>query len=532
MNGNGHNHHDDASNGYHHTNGNGSLHRKQTVAVVGTGVAGLTAAYLLSSEYAVTVFECAETLGMDSASKTFAGARMDVPLRTFSTDYYPNLTALYKRIGVEFSHANYEFACFREGEDTPYFSYFNFYRNELLKRMFGYDVVSLPRLLSWNPVSVARYFSMLSEYYFFQKRGPLDLANGSLVNKTFQEYVLANHSRQFYEELLLPMLSVICTCSWEAVGNYPAEIIVDYLAGRSRDHPMGSTTMRATSGTTETVKRLAASFDRVLTSTRVVRVLPANKQGGRSPSVTYLHNGVERTESFDHVIMATQANAAVKILQASPEHVKALSGVKYEKSRTILHTDTGMVAKNFKGTCSLTVKAGQSDCTIWMNRIDPLLAKELNTSVFQTWNPLEEPRTTPVVDVIFDRPIMTLDSMANLDLLASVNGKDNVWFVGAYSLYSMPLLENGARSAIRVANKLLVNKYPELGVQLSGESFAKRRPDLVDPELATAPLKRKRSRAAMAVDGIVLSSYLAVIVGAASLIAVPLMRTLNRPTLA
>jgi predicted NAD/FAD-binding protein len=382
---------------------------------------------------------------------------------------------------------------------------------------------------------MVKYLAMLSEYYYFQKRGPDDLASGKCVGKTFKQYVLENHSDQFYRDLLLPMLSVICTCSWEAVGNYPAEVIVDYMAGRARDHPLGSTTLRATSGTTETVKRLSASFDRALTGCHVVKVVPGGKvsSNGESdsslPTVTWRQNGgPEVTESFDQVVIATQANAALKLLEATPEHVKALSSVKYEKSRTLLHTDESMVAKGFGGTCSLTVRENESDCTIWMNRIDPLLGNELQKNVFQTWNPLQEPKATPVVDVIFERPIMTMDSMQSLDLLAEINGRDGVWFIGAYSLYSMPLLENGARSAIRVANRMLKNKYPELGVQISGESFAQRRPDLVDPETASRSLTRRKSRAAIAVDGIVLSSYLAVILGAASLVAMPLMRSLNR----
>src|SRR4051794_14138585 len=126
--------------------------KRMKIAVVGTGVAGLTCAHLLSEEHDVTVFESADCLGMDSASKTFAGARMDVPLRTFSEDYYPNLTALYRRLGVEFSHANYEFACFKKEDGDQYFTYLNFYRNELLKKLFGYDIVSLPRIISLNPI--------------------------------------------------------------------------------------------------------------------------------------------------------------------------------------------------------------------------------------------------------------------------------------------------------------------------------------------------------------------------------------------
>jgi len=490
--------------------------KKLKIAVVGTGIAGLSCAYLLSQEHEVTVFESADTLGMDSASTTYAGARMDVPLRTFSADYYPNLTALYNQLGVKFAHANYEFACYRHDEETPYFSFFNICRHHVVKKIVGYDSISFPVLVSLNPVSVYRYFSLMTEFYFFQRRGPSDLASGKCANKTFKEYALQNHSEQFYYDLILPMLSVICTCSWEAVGNYPAEIVVDYLAGRARKHPIGSTTLRAISGTQETVKRLSENFRRILTGCRVERVTIA--RNGQQPTVKWMQNGGNsQTESFDHVVIATQANAALAILDGTPDHAKALSSIKYEKSRTVLHCDESLVPATLKGTCTLIRTENQSDCTIWMNRIDGHLAKDLHKNVYQTWNPLREPKGELIVDAIFERPVMTLKSLEALDLLADLNGQDGVSFVGAYSLYSMPLLENGVRSSIRVANRFLAKPYPELGVQVSGKSFSTRRPDLINHHEYNDMITRKRSASALALDGLVLSSYLAVIVGAASL---------------
>ena len=490
---------------------------KRKIGVVGTGVAGLTAAHLLSAEYEVTIFESADTLGMDSASVTYAGARMDVPLRTFSGDYYPNLTSLYEKIGVEFEQANYEFSCFRN-QDEEYFSFFNFCNNPILDHLFGLKKVSLPRFLSWNPLKMLRYFELIIEFYLFQRRGPSDLENGNCENKTFKQYVLERYSKQLYYELLLPMLSVICTCSWEAVDNYPAEILVDYLTGRARLHPLGSSTYRATSGTIATVKKLSANCSRILTSCTVTQVMTAKDD--HRPRISWYNKKSRKneTEEFDYVVIATQANSALNFLEGDDDQKIALASVKYEKSRTILHTDDSMISKNFTGTCALQTREGvESDCTIWMNHIDAMLEKSLTENVFQTWNPLKEPKIKPIIDVIFERPVLTLESQEGLDLLAKVNGRGGIWFVGAYSLYSMPLLENGVRSAIRVANRLMTTKYPELGVQVSGESFAKRRPDL-----ATIKIDHKRSANALALDSIVFSSV-AIILGTASFLILPLI---------
>ncbi|KAH9256346.1 hypothetical protein BASA81_005579 [Batrachochytrium salamandrivorans] len=493
--------------------------RKGRVAVVGTGIAGLACAHILAKEYAVSIFESQPALGMDSASISHAGGRMDVPLRTFSTDYYPNLSRLYEDIGVSFSTANYQFSLSNFASKEMYFTYYNFYRNDLFKRVFGFDLVSVPMLTSWHPTKVIKYIKLLGEMYWFQKRGPRDLQNGGCVNKTFKQYVLESHSTEFYYELLMPMLSVVCTCTWDAVGQYPAEVLVDYMTGRSRQHPMGSTTMRATDGTVEIVRKLSLQCEQIHTSCYVQRVVPGSK-----PIVMWCTKADgEQIQEFDHVIIATQANAASALLSDQVDNPVAndlheiLTKVKYEKNRTVLHQcpDAKLWGEDFPGTCHLQVdlENNRSDCTIWMNRIDPLLANELKENVFQTWNPFTTCEENKILDVVFERPVLTLDSMRDLDHLNSKQGQGGLWFVGAYSLYSMPLLENGVRSAIRVANKLLdkSNQYPELGAQLSGAAFADRRPDLVTSKQQLAT--RKRSYARLALDGMVWGSALLLVGG-------------------
>ena len=83
---------------------------QKRVAVIGSGIAGLTAAHLLSRRYHVTLIEREEVLGMDAHSKTSHNARMDIPLRVFSESYYPNLCRLYRSIGVAFGTADYSFS--------------------------------------------------------------------------------------------------------------------------------------------------------------------------------------------------------------------------------------------------------------------------------------------------------------------------------------------------------------------------------------------------------------------------------------
>jgi predicted NAD/FAD-binding protein len=93
------------------------------IAIVGSGISGLTAAHLLSAEHDVTILERAPTLGMDQSSVSYAGGRIDVPLRTFSEDYYPNLSCLYRELGVTYEVADYSFCCYDQTRPRPHFKY-------------------------------------------------------------------------------------------------------------------------------------------------------------------------------------------------------------------------------------------------------------------------------------------------------------------------------------------------------------------------------------------------------------------------
>eukprot|EP00965_Chrysotila_dentata_P146189 4827582-Pleurochrysis_carterae.AAC.1 len=89
-----------------------------------------------------------------------------------------------------------------------------------------------------------------------------------------------------------------------------------------------------------------------------------------------------------------------------------------------------------------------------MNHIDAHLSSDLQRDLFQTWNPHREPAAdTLKVDYTFERPVVTAASVAAMEQLQRSQGEKHVWLVGAYSRYSMPLLENGVKSALEVRTR-------------------------------------------------------------------------------
>lgn len=137
----------------------------------------------------------------------------------------------------------------------------------------------------------------------------------------------------------------------------------------------------------------------------------------------------------------------------------ALRGFAYESNRVVLHTDSALMPSNRRDWSPLNIVVDPSQhaasVTVWMNRIDHQLRDELQAPVFQTWNPIIEPHPSKLLaDFSFERPVVTPASQQCMGSLHASQGHGHVWFVGAYSRYSMPLLENGVKSAMEVARAL------------------------------------------------------------------------------
>lgn len=411
------------------------------IAIVGSGIAGLSAAWRLSRNHEVTIFEKSADLGMDAHSLEVPGeqgsTRIDVPLRVFFNGFYPNLTALYQELGIEFKSVNYS-ASFGALNERTYFRYDNY-------QLGPFTLPFLKGRQSLNRRALRIGWDILRLF----RESPRSIAEGIADTTTLEDYLQHHsYSKAFAEGFLYPAFSGICTCSHASIRVYPARVVLEYL----NSGLLFSAVSRVTRGTQEVVKLLARKVHRIHLRSPVTAVRRA-EQGVQICTL-------DDSSIFDHVVLATQANQVSRILKdATPEEQNGLVAFSYEPSRVVVHQDVRLAPPGGKAHWApvnflLAARGSAPMATIWMNAIQ---AMPDSSPVFQTWNPSIEPDPALLLgEAEFERPVVNQESMKGLARLARLHQQPDrrIWFCGSYASHGIPLLESAVNSALLIAERL------------------------------------------------------------------------------
>jgi predicted NAD/FAD-binding protein len=412
---------------------------RRSIAVIGTGISGMSAAWLLSRAHDVTVYESDRRPGGHSNTVTVKSAKGDIAVDTGFIVYnevtYPNLTALFAHLGVPTQLSNMSFAVSLANGELEY-------SGNGLGGLFA-EKRNLIR---------PRFWSMLKDLHRFYREAPRDLAMLEEVHTSLGDYLDAGaYGAAFRTDHLLPMASAIWSAPTQDMLRYPAAAFIRFQDNhgllRLRNRPPWRTVR---GGSRSYVDRLTASFrNRVHLGAKVVAVR-------RSDNHVAVRDASGKVQSFDDVVIAAHADQALAMLDNPTTEEQALLGAfRYSRNIAVLHADPALMPKRRAVWSSWNHIGAGADAdaeyptvTYWMNLLQDIPQQ---TPLFVTLNPNRVPRDE-LHREIYEHPLFDAAAIAAQRRLWSLQGRCNTWFCGAY--FGAGFHEDGLQAGLAVAEAL------------------------------------------------------------------------------
>lgn len=404
------------------------------IAVIGSGISGLSCAWLLSARHQVSVFEADDRIGGHSNTVFAGGTPVDTGFIVYNEATYPNLTALFAHLDVPTRATEMSFAVSIGGGRLEY---------------SGTDLGGL--LAQKANILRPRFWSMLADLVRFYREAPRDLAG--LGSESLGAYLdRGRYGTAFRDDHLYPMAAAIWSTPVTDIPAYPAASFIRFCENHGllmlANRPLWRT---VTGGSRSYVTRLTHSFaDRIATGRPVTRVR-------RLPGGVEVTAGTGPAERFDHVVLACHADQALRLLVDPDAHESAILGAfGYRPNDAILHSDTALMPKRRRVWSSwnyLSQGSGSTaelSVTYWMNRLQHLPDAQ---PLFVSLNPIRAPDPARVIRrELYHHPVFDAAAGAAQARLWSLQGVRNSWYCGAY--FGAGFHEDGLQAGLAVAEAL------------------------------------------------------------------------------
>lgn len=416
------------------------IHRKK-IAVIGSGVTGLSAAWLLHPHHDVTIFEKDDRLGGHANTVSFELDNQTVDVDTgfivFNPVNYPNLVELFKHLNIETCDTEMTFAVSSN------------------KGELEYNGTDLRGLLA-QPSNMIKpsFWLMIKDLLRFYRNAEAMATAAETEQLTLGELLKKHrYGKHFIYDHLLPMGAAIWSTPVDKMLEYPASSFLRFCQNHGlvqiSDRPQWRTVV---GGSHQYVSKIAEQLgDKVKLNSRIHRIY-------RKPDGVVIEDLHGHKEQFDEIILACHSDQALSLLaDPSDAEQRLLKQFPYQRNRAYLHTDSShMPIRKAAWSSWNYLSAGARDhkrqvsVTYWMNRLQPL---NTDRDLFVSLNPLEEPAKGSIIRTFFyDHPAFGETSLAAQKQLWQLQGINRTWFCGAYFGYGFH--EDGLQSGLAVAEQV------------------------------------------------------------------------------
>jgi predicted NAD/FAD-binding protein len=414
--------------------------RPLDIAIVGSGIAGLSAAWLLQHKHSVTVYEQNDYLGghSNTTSVDLGGRSIDVDTGfiVYNPANYPNLVALFDHLDVPTKPSDMSFAASLEDGALEY---------------SGTDLNGL--FAQRRNLLRPRFIRMLRDLLRFYQQAPTLINDDKLRALSLGEFLQRErYSNAFVYDHLMPMGAAIWSSSIEQMLSFPTLAFLRFFRNHGlvqlRDRPEWRT---VDGGSREYVERLSRPM-----LEHIERNTPVERIYRDTNGVTIVTNRGGR--HHDHLVLACHADQALRLLdRPTPEETARLGAIRYQSNQTILHTDTSLMPRSRRAWASwnfIGAKDGaDSDAlcvTYWMNLLQTLQSPEPLLITLNPKRPIEPGRILRTYD--YEHPIFDAAALEAQRRLWSLQGIRNTWFCGAY--FGSGFHEDGIQAGLAVAERL------------------------------------------------------------------------------
>ena len=409
---------------------------KKNIAIIGSGISGLSSAFLLSNNHNITLFEKNNYFGGHTRTITIRDNNKNLDIDTgfivFNRKCYPDLTNFFKTINVLSHDSNMSLTICDKKSNLEYASHnFLFQKKNFLK---------------------LDYIKIILDIIRFYKYAKFILKRKDIDKLTLQHYFdNSGFSSDFINLHIYPIVSSIWSNDIKYIKDFPLKIFIEFFIDNNLFNLLSRPKWKTL------VNKGKSYVDKVLENKKILKYLNTeiiNIERGDSNIILYTK---DTKYTFDEVIISTHADQALALIKdPSYYEYQLLRVFKYNKSEIFLHNDFKLMPENKKIWSSwnfIGQKNNKFCLSYWMNSLQKLNTKN---NFIVTVNPLIEISKNNIYNSGKIRhPILNLETSKAQEKLFEIQGKNKIWFSGSYFGYGHH--EDGIQSSISIAKKMNIS---------------------------------------------------------------------------